>query len=62
MYAISAADSWNYRLLNALRSEAVDIIAAGPELSNIIPRLGRCHLLMFFMAATDFIMAGSAGA
>ena len=39
--------------------KSVDIIASSPELSNIIPRLGRFHLLMSFMAATGFIMAGS---
>ena len=39
--------------------KSVDIIAASLELSNIIPRLGRFHLLMSFMAPTGFIMAGS---
>ena len=37
---------------------AVDIIAASPELSNVIPRLGRTHPLMSFMATTGFIIAG----
>ena len=39
--------------------KSVDIIAASPESSNIIPRLGGFHLLMSFIAATGFIMAGS---
>ena len=38
--------------------KAVDIIAANPDLSNVIPRLGRFLLLMYFMAMTGFIMAG----
>ena len=39
--------------------KAVDIIAASPELANVVARLGGFHLLMSFMGATGFIMAGS---
>ena len=38
--------------------KAVDIIAASPEPSNVITRLGRFHLLMSFIATTGFVMAG----
>lgn len=39
--------------------KAVDIITASPELANVVARLGGFHLLMSFMGATGFIMAGS---
>lgn len=39
--------------------KAVDIVAASTELSNVVARLGGFHLLMSFMGATGFIMAGS---